>query len=216
MASVTSRLRPQDIVLWVPGTNSYTINPYFDRAVRERGLQAQTVTYMAGWDLNTSLPTGTANLAEALERISRTRQKGQRVLVAGESQGALVISMLLEIPRYRAMIDKAVLLGHPGIARSHFTGEYGKVREINNLWDFTTYSWGVGGDRVLDAVSRLLGRGDLSVVPFFLTLPLKAPLQAAVAGWVALRHVPGLSWIAPDSHNYDAQMHVAAGLLLTR
>lgn len=206
----------KDIILWVPGTSSHHVNTMFAASLSAFGDKATLVDYMASWDLEASIPDGVAKLTAALDVAARARKKGQRILVAGESQGALLISILLSKPRYRSIIDKAVLLGHPGISKDHFHDPNDKVLEINHKNDPATFDLSVSSSDVIDAVSKLIGKGDLSAIPFFLGLIFKMPMQAALASVVFLHKVPFLSWLAPDSHNYSGDMQAAVGWLLSK
>ena len=129
----------RDIVIWAPGTSNRGPHPAFEAAVREayrgEGSNLVALEYEATWHLRRSLPTGIATMRLVLEGI-RARGGDHRVLLAGESQGAWIIGEVLADPAVSAIVDRAVLLGHPWLAAHQYDrGQDARVRVINHAGD---------------------------------------------------------------------------------
>lgn len=132
----------RDIVIWVPGTSNHGPHKDFEAAVKDsyrgEGSNLVALEYEATWHLRRSAPTGIATLRLVLEGI-RARGGDHRVLLAGESQGAWIIGETIADPAVSKVVDRAVLMGHPWLARHQYTnGEDPRVRVINHAGDQVT------------------------------------------------------------------------------
>ena len=129
----------RDIVIWVPGTSNHGPHKAFEAAVRDAykgdGSNLVALEYEATWHLRQSLPTGIATMRLVLEGI-RARGGDHRVLLSGESQGAWIIGEVLADPAVSKVVDRAVLLGHPWLAKHQYdAGQDPRVRVINHAGD---------------------------------------------------------------------------------
>ncbi len=129
----------RDIVIWAPGTSNHGPHPAFEAAVTEayrgEGSNLVALEYEATWHLRRSLPTGIATMRLVLEGI-KARGGDHRVLLGGESQGAWIIGEVLADPAVSHVVDRAVLLGHPWLARHQYNaGQDARVRVINHAGD---------------------------------------------------------------------------------
>ena len=203
------------IVIWVPGTSNHSINKSFADAL-PIDIEPVLVDYKASWNLTESVPDGVKRLKRMLALAQKKRKHGQRILLAGESQGAWVISETLTDPKYRSIVDGAVLLGNPGVAPIHFSGPdrvtFDRFVEINHKYDYATFRW-LDSPLIPEAVSNFMA-GDMENMPLFLSMLLKHPLQAAISGFMLLKHIPALRGIIPNPHDYDEDMRAAVEWLL--
>jgi hypothetical protein len=152
------------VTIWVPGTNEYwNKQAVLDAAAGAMpGARVVPIVYQSTWKFSDSVPDGEAVLRGVLDEVAKRRRPGQKVLVAGESQGAWVISNVLADPRYATIVTRAALFGHPGIADHHFEDPHGpladKVREWNNPTDVVTADLGSHAESVergIEQFSRL-------------------------------------------------------------
>jgi hypothetical protein len=199
------------IVIWVPGTSNHAVNPAFAQALPD-DITPVLVDYMATWQLTESVPDGVKNLQQALRAAQRRRKKGQRILLAGESQGAWVISQTLTDSRYVKIVDGAVLLGNPGTAPLHF-GKEGSYREIDHRFDFATFKW-TDSPLLPKAITDVMSGSIVSDVTMFASILIRHPLRAAVSGFLLLKELPLLDKIIPDPHDYSGDMATAVAWLL--
>ncbi|MCW2920209.1 MAG: Cutinase [Thermoleophilia bacterium] len=129
----------RDIVIWAPGTSNHGPHPAFEAAIAEayrgEGSNLVALEYEATWHLRRSLPTGIATMRLVLEGIN-ARGGDHRVLLSGESQGAWIIGEVLADPAVSSIVDRAVLLGHPRLAKHQYNaGQDARVRVINHAGD---------------------------------------------------------------------------------
>lgn len=173
-----------DLVIWVPGTGSHSLDPAFEAAVRaswgQGGVSLNRLEYEASWNLRTSVATGVATLRIVLAEIAR-RGGSQRVLLAGQEQGAWVIGEVLADPKMRELVSRAVLFGHPSLAATHHHGSDGKVLEVNDAYDRLTQP--VRGDATA-ALDRLIAayRGTFADAARGAAAVLREP--GLLAGWL--------------------------------
>ena len=125
----------RDIVLWVPGTSNHHVPDRLAAAVhaawKDGGASLTHVEYPATWDMRPSVATGVATMKLVLAGIA-AQGGNHRVLVAGESQGAWVLGEALADPLLGRVVDRAVLFGHPGLAKTHYEGGRDpRVLEVN-------------------------------------------------------------------------------------
>jgi hypothetical protein len=199
----------RDIVIWAPGTSNHGPHKDFKAAVddsyRGEGTNLVALEYPATWHLRESLPTGIATMRLVLEGI-RARGGDHRVLLAGESQGAWIIGECVADPAISGVIDRAVLLGHPWLAKHQYAhGEDPRVRVINHAGDMVAMP--VNGDitvgvdamiamRTLD----LSGLGDVAKA-------LASNPQHGVELLKSLAHnIPIFGKLIRDPHAYGPEM----------
>ena len=198
------------IVIWVPGTNNHRVHPHFAAQAKLRwGNRASVVLsdYEAKWTFTTSIPDGYRMLKHIVDYVLKHRRPGQRIVLAGESQGALIIGELMARKEYYKAIDKAVLLGHPGISERHYDSDK-KVLEINNPSDPATFKWPGEAVEIFKNLDKFF-RKDLTTVPFFLKTAVNAPIQAARLLFTSFGSIPFLSDILPHPHTYSGRMEEA-------
>ncbi len=149
------------IVIWVPGTSEHDVPARVADALRAaHGPNAYFVDYVATWQLKRSVPDGEATLRATLELAARRKRPGQRLVLIGESQGAWLISSVLRDPALAAIVDKASLVAHPGLAPAHVHEsesaatrlDPSRVREFNREGDVVARDLGASSARALDAV----------------------------------------------------------------
>lgn len=199
----------RDIVIWVPGTASRGVHPKFEDAIRDSykgtGSALVALNHAASWDLRTSVPTGVATLRIVLEAI-RARGGNHRVLLAGESQGAWIVGEAMADPALDGLVDRAILLGHPWMAKHRYDGgQDPRVRVINQLGDPSITP--VKGDPTvaLDALIavrtiKLSGAGD--VLEALATNPGYAVKLLGTIGF----SIPLLRTFLRDPHDYGGEM----------
>ena len=129
----------RDIVIWAPGTSNHGPHPAFAAAIAEayrgEGSNLVALEYEATWHLRRSLPTGIATMRLVLEGI-KARGGDHRVLLSGESQGAWIVGEVLADPTVSSIVDRAVLVGHPWLAKHQYNaGQDPRVRVINHAGD---------------------------------------------------------------------------------
>lgn len=198
----------RDIVVWVPGTSNHTIHRGFETAVREGWLNADVslnrMEYEASWNMRPSTATGVETLRLILAGIA-AQGGNHRVLLAGESQGAWIIGEAMADPMLKHVVDRAVLLGHPFLAKHHYEdGKDPRVIEINHRHDQVSQE--VKGDpaKALDAMVAIhqmqIGKigtvlGALAANPFHGVLLLGTGMRALLPkGWIV------------DPHDYTGDM----------
>lgn len=203
------------IVLYVSGTANPTkgeipqINANFTNAFyrvwRDGKASLGLMRYESSWNVRPSMATGVETLRYVLRGIA-ARGGGHRVLIAGESQGAWVISEALKDPVVKRIITRAAIWGHPSVAATHFhDGTDPKVREVNHRWDHV--SMPITGNRrqAIDAQIAL----ETKLEPGNLPLIGSALLDNPVAGVLSLVSVVRgmlprpLRGFIPEPHNYE-------------
>lgn len=128
----------RDIVIWVPGTGSHRVHEKFADAVHgswsDGRVSLTHLEYEASSEGPRSVATGIATLKLVLMEIA-ARGGNRRVLVGGESQGAWILGEAMADPSVRKVVDRAVLLGHPSLAKTHWHGRDPAVLEYSNPGD---------------------------------------------------------------------------------
>lgn len=197
------------IVLWVPGTSNHAIPDTFSSLVNQQfsSVSIHLVDYMASWSFSKSLPNGEYNLTAVLDYLSKHLRKGQRLMLAGESQGAWVISDVLSDSKYKSLVDKVVLLGHPGVSERHFTND-SKVLEINHPQDVTTIPVNVDKKELAEHVERIV-HCDVTALPYILKVGLLHPNMLVSLGIMGLSKVPIVGDSLPKLHDYNKDMLLA-------
>ena len=211
----------EPIILWVPGTSNHSINTAFQQAL-PLGMKAGLVDYEASWDLPRSVQDGVHQLEMALHHAYMKKKRGQKIVLAGESQGAWVIAQTLSNRNYNHLVDKVVLLGLPGIAPTKFRGTSGmyptffggtsRFLEISHRFDYATFRWS-DSKKLQGAVARFMS-GNLRDLPLFLSLAIHHPIRSAISGFLLLKHIPMFGAVIPNPHNYDDDMQTAVDWLL--
>lgn len=197
------------IVLWVVGTSNHKIHPTFGMLARLQWPDAtiHVVDYMASWQFSKSKPNGDENFRATLDYIRKRLRKGQKVYVAGESQGAWIISDVMAEKKYADLITKAVLFGHPGPADTHFPPG-GKVMEINHPADITSYPIDVDKHEMVKNVEGIT-HGDLTTIPYWLGIGFKHPDAVVRFAVQMIGKLPVLKDILTDPHDYRKDMYLA-------
>lgn len=199
----------RDIVIWVPGTSNHGPHKDFEAAVRDsyagEGTNLVALQYEATWHLRRSVPTGIATLRLVLEGI-RARGGDHRVLLAGESQGAWIIGETVADPAVSKVVDRAILLGHPWLAKHQYAeGQDPRVRVINHEGDQVTMPVNGDASAGLDAMVaiRTLQLSRLGGV-------LKALASNPNHGVQLLKSIvyalPGLKSLVRNPHVYAGEM----------
>ncbi|MCW2923409.1 MAG: hypothetical protein JWM98_813 [Thermoleophilia bacterium] len=208
----------RDIVVWVPGTSNHGVQPAFAAAVRDsyrgQGSNVVAVEYEASWHLRRSLPTGIATLRLVLQGIA-ARGGDHRVLLAGESQGAWIIGEAMADPTDGKVVDRAILVGHPWLAKHQYTaGEDPRVRVVNHAGDQVALP--VNGDPTvaLDAMIAIRTLG-LSKVGDVVTALSANPKHGVELLKSLLQHIPVVGGLIRDPHVYDNEMTRAVEYLRT-
>lgn len=196
----------QRVVIWVRGTNDRSMRPdvraAFDREMP--GEQILEIDYEASWRFAESVPDGAAVLRGVLEALARRRPRPQ-VMLAGESQGAWVISTALEDPSLAQVVTRAVLWGAPAAAPVDFADRHDpRVHEINHPGDIVTMDLGdAANQRLVSSIDKLAHRrylaGLLPIVTFGLTHPAVLGRLIRAQLW----RIPGLGSKFPSPHGYD-------------
>lgn len=134
-------------------------------------------------------------------------------MLAGESQGAWVISEVLKDKKYYQKIDRAVLLGHPAVADTHFYNDK-KILEINDPKDISAYNFKTNKKELVSSVEKL-AKADLTSLPFLFKFVIQNPVSVPLLGALALAQVPVIGHIF-NRHDYTDEMHLAALWLNSR
>jgi len=216
MASVQSRVdaivRSIDwsaprIVIYVRGTSERDVRPEIRAAFTKAmpGVPLHQIEYQASWRFDDSVPDGAAVLRGVLEAIAKRRRPGQQVLLAGESQGAWVISSVLADQRMSAIVTRAVLWGAPAAGPVDFAdGHDPRVREFNNTGDVVTMDFGAKANRLLIGAIDQFARKDivggvLPILGYAITHPAALGALLTAQAW----RVPLLGKLVPSPHGYD-------------
>lgn len=210
------------IFVWVPGTGGHEVHEAFAQAVHtQHGKDAQiiVVDYPASWDFDKSVPEGEKALKATLKQLSRERTLDQKVLVAGSSQGAWVISNVYTNTNYNdvfassplpPVVTKTVLFGHPGVADSYApeSGWDDSVWEINDAEnDAVTFGW-PGNERRLIRAAMDLKHGKVWKLPVLLWEGIKHPVKFMRIGYLVACYT-GLVWWTDSPHEYARTMPLA-------
>lgn len=208
-----------DIVIWCPGTSNHGVHRDFDAAahaswgaVKAGGASVIALEYEATWNMRPSVATGIATLKLVLQEIAR-RGGRHSVMLSGESQGAWIAGEALADPKIGAVVDRAVLMGHPWLAAHQYTdGHDPRVAVINHPGDMVTLP--VKGDVTagLDAMIaiRTLQFGKIGTV-------MKALLQNPTHAVELLKSIafalPFVKTLLVNPHVYGPEMTRAVEFL---
>lgn len=203
------------IAIWVPGTSEHHIDPQFLNAASKRlpGLHVTMIPYEATWRLSTSVPDGAAVLRGVIEGL---RKRGDRrpILLAGESQGAWVISSVMSDRKMAREVTRAAIWGHPAAAPQHF-GRKGTVREVNNPTDVISMSLGGQANSVVHNVEQISRLDIIRGVGGLAGFAVKRPdiVKALVSQWLWAFPVVGRGKV--DPHKYSDDFEHGAAFLAT-
>jgi hypothetical protein len=147
------------------------------------------------------VPDGVAVLEGVLAEVAR-RAPGKPVFLAGESQGAWIISTVLADPSYAKLVTRASIWGHPAAAPQTF-GRAGQVREVNAPGDIVTMELGERPGEVLAAVEQLSRRHFATGLARIAGYAVQRPdmLLKLLKFWMFA--IPGLGKTHPNQHDYD-------------
>lgn len=210
------------IVVWVPATLKHNVRVPFRRnmeAVFGVGTCSFTsLRYPATWDIGPSAATGIEALRMLLLELHR-RAPGKRLLLAGESQGAMVAGEALADPAVRRVVARAVLLGHPWVATHHYhdARDIGVV-EIDNPADpIAQPVHGMTAAEAIHEISTMMAgtASKADAVRAVLHLCVKDPvllmrlvlLLGAASGWAPSSF---LDWHMYDKFELEAAKVLAA------
>jgi len=207
------------IVIWCPGTSNQGVHRDFDAAaqaswgaVKAGGASVIALEYEASWNLRPSVATGIATLKLVLQEIARRGGK-HSVVLAGESQGSWIAGEVLADPKIGAVVDRAVLMGHPWLAAHQYAdGQDPRVAVINHPGDLVTLP--VKGDVTagLDAMIaiRTLQFGKIGTVAKAL---LQNPTHAVELLKSIAFAIPFVKTILVNPHVYGPEMTRAVEFL---
>jgi hypothetical protein len=209
--------RPE-VIVWIPGTDASSVHHDFRQAVDyvygngHRGASLSHMPYEASWELRSSLPTGLATMKLMLEGIRQRLEamppsRRPKIRLAGLSQGAWIIGEALADPRAGAVVDRAVLAGHPWLAKTQYLdGHDPRVRVINHRGDQIAMEVhgdiGVGMDAMSAVKTGALGANIGKVARSILANPIHGVLL--LEGYA--REIPWLRPFLRDPHVYGMEM----------
>ena len=204
-----------DLVMWVPGTDNHSVHPVFAAAVHQAwsdgSASLSVMNYMASWDLRKSGATGVATLKLVLAGIA-AHGGNYNVMLGGESQGAWVIGEAMADPMLRAVVHRAVIMGHPFVAAHHYDdGHDPGIVEINNPGD--QVSAPVKGDvgNAIDAMAAMQKR-ELWKIGAILKAGIDNPNQVGLILLAIVRATIGKSFMK-EPHEFSAHMTAAVEFL---
>lgn len=207
----------RDIVLWIPGSGAVGVHPDFEDAVLREWpdgrVSLSALRYEASWHMRRSVATGIETLRLVLAEIRR-RGGDHHVMLAGESQGAWVISEALADPSLRSTVDRALLMGHPWLARHQYLdGRDPNVRVLNNPGDMVTLP--INGDpgKGLDALVAIYTL-QLAKLPQIVSAVIQNPLHAVKLLSSIQFALPFVKGLRPNPHRYESNF--PAGLKFLR
>ena len=214
------------VFVWVPGTGGHEVHPAFKDAVAsviKDDYQIICVQYSAEWDFSKSVPDGERALKDTLRKISLEITSGQRVFVAGSSQGSWVISDVYNNTPYvesfgvgadkfdfRSVADKTVIFGHPGISdvHDHQYENDDSIWEINDTeHDAVTFGWSENHAKIIRSIVAVM-HGKVWRLPFLLWLMLRHPKKFSRLLYLILYHAGIMKWNT-SPHDYSRQMPLA-------
>lgn len=208
-----------DIVLYLPGSDSAGVRPAFAQAMRrhpsDRSMSIVAIDHDQTGDMWKTLPVGAATLAHVLDAVAQKKRPGQRVLLGSLSSSSWVSAVTLADPRHAATVDKAVLAAIPGTSRvrhpnlltregAEAAREGARIVELNRHNDPITNLIFRGGERARRGVTLIMGerRRPFADVAFGFVTHVDMLGPPAVAR--ALRRL-GLKIDNP--HDYDAAIY---------
>lgn len=205
-----------DIVIWVPGTMRNRIPGAFSGGVEaafgDRRVSLVKLPTHPDYQVTQGVADSAAAVRAIVGELAADRRPGQRILLAGESQGAWSIGVALEDPAVRSAVDRAVLWGNPGLQEHQFDGAGdGRVLELTDEQDVVGRH--VNGDPVLvtDALMAVMD-GDWTDAWRWPAIAVNNPHSASLMARSGLRLLtPG--GYDRDPHNHREFMGAAARFL---
>jgi hypothetical protein len=205
----------RDIVIWVPGTmRPFTpyefkdgVNAAFAEDVSQANMPARP---------DYQIPQGIADTSAALHivltKLAAERRPGQRILLAGESQGAWAMSYALQDPKLDAIVDRAVVWGNPGVSPHQYAGAGdGKWLEFSDEMDVVGRQLEGDAPMMLDGLTNTFDGhvGQAWRVPATM---INNPFETGLITRTGVRLLtPG--GFDRDPHNYREFMGAAARFL---
>ncbi|MCW2925889.1 MAG: hypothetical protein JWM98_3293 [Thermoleophilia bacterium] len=204
-----------NLVVWVPGTmRPNTPGEFRDGVQAAMGDAASLVNMPNRPDYQ--VQQGVADTSNALRllltRLEAERRPGQRILLAGESQGAWAMEVALQDPALAKVVDRAVVWGNPGVSpHQHDGAGDGKWLEMSEELDVVGRSLEGSGPMMLDGLTKVFD-GDVSQVWRVPATMINNPHETELIA------VTGLRLLTPggyerDPHNYREFEGVAARFL---
>ena len=198
----------RDIVIWSPGTSNHKVLPPFGDAVRAAYGDDASISYLkyeATWHMRRSAPTGLATLMIVLAEIKKRKRAGQRVFLAGESQGAWIIGEAMTKP-VASIVERAAIVGHPYLAKHHYDdGHDPRVQEMNHEGDNVAAK--INGDIAtgLDAMVAIR-TGQLGKIGTILKGIAANPMQGVILLRDMIYNLPFLKGKNVKPHYYEYEM----------
>lgn len=160
----------RDIVVWVPGTSDHEPKPKLVDAVKATFPRSDssfvTLDYVSTWELKSSAPTAVETVRRFLDGARRQLRPGQRLLIAGESQGAWAIGECLADPMLRRVVTRAAIFGHPQLAATHYEDAHDPgVLEQNHEGDPVSVPLKGDPNDAMEGISLLYTGKALSNIP---------------------------------------------------
>jgi hypothetical protein len=208
----------REVLIWVPGTDGKGVHRDFQLAANYQygatgDVSVTALKYDAAWALRTSLPTGLATMKLVLEGIRQRLEsipvaERPKILLGGLSQGAWIIGEAAADPKVGSVITRAMLVGHPWLAKTQYVDGHDKrIMVLNHPGDQITLPVagdpGVGLDAMIAVRTGKLGSDFGTVAKAILANPLHG---------VLLLHTTmrdHLTWLRPylrDPHQYGYEM----------
>lgn len=207
----------ETIVVWLPGTGRHGVpSPFGDAAKRVWGNTATVVAleYPAGNEVRKSTATGIQTLKLVLAGIAAHTGQHHKIHLAGESQGAWVITEAVKDPMMRSMVSRMALLGHPYVASTHYDdGHDANVMVINRRVDIVARPVRGNINNAIESVESIFARKiSLHGIKTLLGVAKDNPQSAYYLA------VTGMRLITPhgpdrDPHNYEDMMIAAVQFL---
>lgn len=167
----------RDIVLYVPGLKDVGVRPQLADAVERAGwsdASLSAIDYGQSTNLWSAVPLGVATVGHVLDAVAARKRPDQRVLVYALSGGAWATGIALADAARAAVVDKALLVGHPSYSPVHFPSAEvepdARIVEVNHPDDYVANAKLRGSER--------LRRGTLAAMYG----AVKAPLLDVVTG----------------------------------
>jgi hypothetical protein len=158
-----------------------------------------------------SVATGVETLKLVLAGIA-AMGGNHRVLLAGDSQGAWVLGEAIQDPMFRSVVDRAVMMGHPSLAASHFPASDPNIIEINKPDDPVATPVKGSPDDAVDTYTALY-TFQLWRLPLILRTLILNPNQGVNLVTSLISLIPGLKGKIRNPHGYDEVMNQVAAFL---
>ena len=202
------------IVIWVPGSSEYWIKQRFLDELHADLPRADVtmIPYEATWRFSHSVPDGAAVLSGVLAELRR-RAPGRPVLLAGESQGAWVISTVLQDPAAAAQVTRTSIWGHPAAAPQEF-GRPGTVRETNSPSDIVTIPLGPDPGRVIQGVEALSSKHFATGLAILGSYAVQRPDMVVKLLRAISFAIPVIGGEQRNAHDYDDDLGNGVAFLL--